>query len=148
MDRAFGDYVISTDRQRLDVRAIHEFLAERSYWARGVALDTVEKSIAGSLPFGAYRGDEQVGFARVVTDRATFAWLADVFILESERGSGLGKALIACVMDHPDVSGVRRHLLATRDAHGLYARYGFEPLERSERFMVIEPPATLPPHER
>jgi GNAT superfamily N-acetyltransferase len=148
MDRAFDDYVISTDRQRLDLRAIHSFLAEQSYWARGVTRETVEKSIANSIPFGAYRNGEQVGFARVVTDRATFAWLADVYILESERGSGLGKALIACVMDHPDVSGVRRHLLATRDAHGLYARYGFGPLERTERFMVIEPPATLPAHER
>src|SRR4051812_20829395 len=125
MDRAFGDYVISTDRERLDVRAIHEFLADESYWARGVTREVVEKSIANSLPFGAYRGDEQVGFARVVTDRATFAWLADVFVLPSARGGGLGKALIETVVGHPDVSGVRRHLLATRDAHGLYERFGF-----------------------
>jgi GNAT superfamily N-acetyltransferase len=148
MDRAFGDYVISTDRERLDVRAIHAFLAERSYWARGVTRAVVEKSIAHSIPFGAYRGDDQVGFARVVTDRATFAWLADVFVLPGERGSGLGKALIETVVEHPDVSGVRRHLLATRDAHGLYERFGFSRLERTERFMVIEPPATLPGHER
>ena len=148
MDRAFGDYVISTDRERLDLRAIHAFLAEQSYWARGVSRATVEKSIANSLPFGAYRDGAQVGFARMVTDYATFAWLADVFIVPGERGSGLGKALISFVMGHPDIRGVRRQLLATRDAHGLYSRFGFEPLERTERFMVIEPPATLPPHER
>jgi GNAT superfamily N-acetyltransferase len=149
MDRAFDDYVISTDRERLDVRAIHAFLAEQSYWARGVTREVVDRSIENSIPFGAYRGDEQVGFARVVTDRATFAWLADVFILPGERGSGLGKALVEFAVGHPDVRGVRRQLLATADAHGLYERFGFRPLERAQRFMVIEPPAaTLPSHER
>jgi GNAT superfamily N-acetyltransferase len=140
MDKAFRDYVISTDRQRLDLHAIHTFLAEQSYWARGVTREVVEQSIANSIPFGAYRGGEQVGFARVVTDRATFAWLADVFVLPGERGSGLGKALIDVVVSHPHVRGVRRHLLATRDAHGLYERFGFSRLERAQRFMVIEPP--------
>ena len=148
MDKAFGDYVISTDRQRLDLHAIHTFLAEQSYWARGVTRATVEKSIENSLPFGAYRNDSQVGFARIVPDYATFGWLADVFILPGERGSGLGKALVGFAVNHPEVRGVRRQLLATRDAHGLYERFGFEPLERTERFMIIEPPATLPPHER
>ena len=87
MDRAFDDYVISTDRERLDLHAIHTFLAEQSYWAHGVTREVVEKSIANSIPFGAYRGDEQVGFARVVTDRATFAWLADVFVLPASAAA-------------------------------------------------------------
>src|SRR3954471_18228065 len=133
MDRAFGNYVISTNRDRLDVRLIHAFLAEESYWARGVTREVVARSIENSLPFGAYRGDRQVGFARMVTDYATFAWLADVFILSSERGRGLGKLLVESAVTHPGVKGVRRKLLATADAHGLYERFGFRPLDRTQR---------------
>src|SRR3954471_12443953 len=125
MDRAFGNYVISTNRDRLDVRLIHAFLAEESYWARGVTREVVARSIENSLPVGAYRGDRQVGFARMVTDYATFAWLADVFILPAERGSGLGTAMVEFAVTHPDLRGVRRQLLATADAHGLYDRFGF-----------------------
>jgi GNAT superfamily N-acetyltransferase len=140
-------YLISTDRARLDIDAIHAFLNRESYWARGVERERVERSIAGSLCFGAYRDDVQVGFARVVTDRATFAWLADVFVVAAERGRGVGKLLVEAVVDHPDVRPVRRILLATADAHGLYERYGFGPLERTERFMAVEPavPGRLPP---
>jgi GNAT superfamily N-acetyltransferase len=144
MDKAFGDYVISTNRDRLDLDVIHTFLAEQSYWARGVERDVVVRSIENSLAVGAYRRDEQVGFARVVTDYATFAWLADVFILPAERGTGLGKQLVEFAVTHPDVRGVRRQLLATADAHSLYERFGFRPLDRTQRFMVIEPAAIVP----
>ena len=132
-----GDYVISTDKTKLDVPLISEYLSRRSYWARGRTLTVVEKSIEHSLCFGVYRGKEQVGFARVVTDHATFAWLCDVFILESHRRKGLGKWLIDCVTAHPDLKGLRLFLLATRDAHDLYRRYGgFESLEAPEKWMI------------
>jgi GNAT superfamily N-acetyltransferase len=144
METAFGNYLISTNRARLNLDLIHSFLADQSYWARGVTRPVVARSIENSLPFGVYRGDAQVGFARVVTDRATFAWLADVFVLPAERGSGVGKRLVEFAVSHPDVKDVRRLLLATADAHTLYARFGFLPLERTERFMVIEPGGIVP----
>ncbi len=116
---------ITNDPQRLDFAAIHRFLSERSYWAEGRAPDVTRRAIDNSLCFGAYAGGQLVGFARVVTDYATFAWLADVFVLEEHRGQGVGKALVQAVLDHPDLRNMRI-LLATRDAHGLYAQYGFE----------------------
>ena len=128
------DIDISTDPDRLDIDLIHRWLSESSYWARGVPRDVVERAIAGSLCFGVYRNGRQVGFARVVTDRATHAWLADVFILDEYRGRGYGKALVAVVLDHPELRDLRRWLLATRDAHTLYAQYGFTPVP-PERFM-------------
>ena len=129
-------FSISTDRSKLDVGAVHEYLSARSYWAQGRSLDVVRKSIEHSLCFGVYEGRELVGFARVVTDYVTFAWLCDVFILESHRGQGLGKWLIACVVAHPDLRGLKNLLLATRDAHELYHRYGgFEGLEKPEKWM-------------
>ena len=143
VERAFGAYVISTDRQRLDLDSIHAFLSTEAYWARGVTRETVERSIAGSVPFGAYRGGAQVGFARVVTDGATFAWLADVYVLGSERGNGLGKEIVRTVVEHPEVTPVRRLMLATADAHGLYEQFGIVPLVRTERFMAKEAGATL-----
>ncbi len=124
---------ISTDPNRLDVAAIHHFLSEKAYWAKGRPLETVRRSIEHSLCFGAYVEGRQVGFARVVTDYATFAWLADVFVLEAYRGRGVGKALMQAVQDHPDLRELRI-LLATRDAHGLYAQYGFEPVP-PDRYM-------------
>jgi GNAT superfamily N-acetyltransferase len=125
---------VDTDPRRLDVALIHGFLT-RSYWAHGIPLDVVRRSLEGSLCFGLYEGDRQVGFARVVSDRATFAYLADVFVVESHRGRGLAKVLMEAIFAHPQLLGLRRWLLATRDAHGLYARCGFTPLAAPERFM-------------
>lgn len=120
-------YEISTDPSRLDLDAIHAFL-RTAYWSPGVERAVVERAIAHSIPFGLYAPDgAQAGFARVVTDRATFAYLADVFVLPAHRGHGLGGWLVETVLAHPDVQGVRRFHLATADAHGLYARFGFVP---------------------
>lgn len=132
-------YRITTDPAALDVARIHGWLT-RSYWAAGIPLETVRRSVEGSLNFGLFEGDAQVGFARVVTDRATFAYLADVFVLESHRGRGLSKWLMETVIAHPDVQGLRRWVLATRDAQGLYARYGFTPLAAPERWMEKHDP--------
>ena len=133
-----GDVLISDRQDRIDVAFVHEFLARRSYWAQGVPREIVERSLAHSLCLGVYRGDRQVGFGRVITDRATFGWLADVFVLESERGQGLGKRLVEAILGHPDLRTVRRLRLGTVDAHGLYARYGFQPLAHPEHFMEIQ----------
>lgn len=130
-------YVLSTDKTKLNIGLIHDFLSNASYWARGRPLLVIQKSIEHSLCFGVYAGAQQVGFARVVTDYATFAWLCDVFILESHRGLGLGKWLVECIVAHPELLGLRSLLLATRDAHGLYLRYGgFRGLEAAERWMI------------
>lgn len=125
------EYTISCERARLDLDVIHEFLSGESYWARGRSRESVERSINNSLPFGLYKDAQQVGFARVVTDYATFAWLADVFVLHSERGRGLGVWLVETVVSHPDLQGLRRWILATRDAHELYRRFGFRDLSGS-----------------
>ena len=127
-------YLISTDASMLDLEVIHSYLS-RSYWAAGVPEDVVRRSIENSLCFGVYRGEEQAGFARVVTDRATFAYLADVFVLEEHRGRGIGKWLVEVILSHPDLQGLRRWMLATRDAHDLYQRYAFTELARPGIFM-------------
>jgi GNAT superfamily N-acetyltransferase len=137
-------YEISTDQQRLDRDLIHRFLHDESYWAKGVSRDVVDRAIANSLCFGVYAGDRQVGFARVVTDRAAIAYLADVFVLEEDRGSGLGKWLIETVMAHPDLQGLRRFFLGTADAHSLYEQYGFRPLAEPDRMMEIAVPYEEP----
>ncbi len=129
-----GEFEISTDPSRMDVAAVHGFLTA-SYWAKGIPLETVRRSIQNSLCFGIYRGSEQAGFARVITDRATFAYLADVFIIEAYRGCGLSKWLMECIMAHPDLQRLRRWMLATRDAHGLYRRFGFGDLKSPQRWM-------------
>jgi len=134
-----GDYTISTDPRCLDAGAVERFLSH-SYWAAGIPPDTLRRSLAGSLCFGLFHGGEQVGFARVVTDRATFAWLCDVWIEEAHRGAGLGQWLVETVVGHPDLQGLRRFLLATRDAHSLYARCGFRPPVRPDAFMEIHRP--------
>ncbi len=132
-----GDYEISTDRSRLDVGVIHRFLSDSSYWARGRARAVVERSIAHSLCFGIYAGPQQIGFARVVTDQATFAWLCDVFVLESHRGQDLGRWLVECIVAHPEVNSLKLVTLATRDAHELYRRHGgFEDLPRPEEWLA------------
>ncbi len=128
-------YEISTDRERLDLDVIHGFLRE-AYWSPGVPRDVVERSFAHSLCFGLYAPDgAQAGFARAVTDRATFAWIADVFVLPAHRGQGLATWLMRTLLDHPDLQELRRTVLATQDAHGLYAALGFGPLARPERWM-------------
>lgn len=127
-------FTISTDPSRLDVDTICEFLA-RAYWANDRPRDRIERSLANSLVFGLYDGTKQIGLARVVTDYATFAWVCDVFIDEAYRGRDLGKWLMDSVLSHPDLQGLRRWLLATRDAHGLYSQFGFEPLKNPERWM-------------
>ena len=127
------DVEISTDPNRLDVATIHQFLSENAYWAKGRSLETVRRSIDHSLCFGAFVDGQQAGFARVVTDYTTFAWVADVFVPEGYRGQGVGKALVQAMIDHPDLRQLRI-LLATRDAHGLYAQYGFEPVA-PDRYM-------------
>lgn len=133
------DVVIDTDPARLDLDVVHAFLST-SYWARGIPRETVVRSIEHSLCFGAYVGGAQIGFARVVTDFATFAWLADVFVIESERGAGVSKALMDAVFAHPRLQGLRRWMLATRDAHTLYSRYRFKPLAAPDRFMELHDP--------
>lgn len=134
-----GDYVIATDPQRLDVDAIHAYLTQ-SYWAKGIPRDVVAKSLKASLCFGVYLGDGQVGLARVISDYATFAYLCDVYILEEHQGKGLGKWLIQVVRDFPDLQGLRRFHLATKDAHGLYQQFGFQPLSKPESQMEILQP--------
>lgn len=125
--RLVSGFEISTDPDRLDLDLIHHFLST-TYWAAGRSRETVERSIRHSIPFGAYDGDRQVGFARVITDHAVFAYLADVFVIPEYRGRGIGKALMGHILAHPDLAGLRVFLLRTRDAQGLYARFGFGPL--------------------
>ena len=133
-------FVISTDPARLDVNVIHAYLAECSYWAKGIPREIVERSLRHSLCFGVFDGAQQVGLARVITDRATYAYLCDVFILESHRGSGLGKWLVSCVLAHPELQGLRRFTLATADAHELYRPFGFLEPNDPEKFMEIRRP--------
>ncbi len=138
-----GEFEISTDRARLDLGVVHGFLSN-SYWAKGIPLETVQRSIENSLCFGIHHSGRQIGFARVITDHATFAYLADVFVAPAYRGRGLSKWLVECILQHPDLQGLRRWMLATQDAHGLYARYGFMPLKSPERWMEIHWPDVYP----
>jgi len=132
-------FTITTDPARLDVGVIHGFLTG-SYWAAGIPRATMQRAVEGSLNFGVFEGDAQVGYARVVTDRATFAYLADVFVIERFRGRGLGAWLMEVITSHPELQGLRRWVLATRDAHRLYARFGFKPLAAPERLMERHDP--------
>lgn len=133
-DQMRDEYSISSDPGKLDLSVVHGFLST-SYWSRGLPLDVLRREIAGSLCFGLYHGDAQVGFARVITDKATFAYLCDVFVLEAYRGKGLGRWLMEAIVSHPDLQGLRRFVLVTRDAHGLYEQFGFRPLARPEGYM-------------
>jgi GNAT superfamily N-acetyltransferase len=132
-------YEISTERGRMDVGLIHDFLGS-TYWARCIPRGVVERSIKHSLCFGAFHGGRQVGFARVVTDFATFAYVGDVFVVPEHRGRGVSKLLMRAILGHADLQGLRRFLLATRDAHGLYSQFGFQPLARPQDFMTIHVP--------
>lgn len=131
-----GDYLISTDRSKLDFKVIQEFLG-RSYWANKRKPEVTKRAIKNSLCFGVYFKKSQIGFARVVTDYATFAWLADVFILEEYRGRGLSKWLMEIIMNYSEVQNIRRWFLATKDAHGLYKKFGFTALNEPEKFMEM-----------
>jgi GNAT superfamily N-acetyltransferase len=131
-----SEILITSDQSKFDFDAIHDFLSN-IYWSRDIPKATLKKAAENSLCFGAFWNGSQVGFARVVTDKATFAFLADVYVLESHRGRGIARELMNAVFSHPELQGIRRFLLSTRDAHGLYEKYGFAPLAAPERFMEI-----------
>ena len=135
MEITKGEFTISTDKSRLQFDVIYRFLIEESYWSQGRTREQTERAIEHSLCFGVYQGDRQIGFARVVSDFATFAYLGDVFVLAEFRGRGLSKWLMETIVEYPDLQGLRRWILATRDAHGLYEQYGFAPLRFPERWM-------------
>lgn len=133
-ERARDEYSITCDTSKLDLAVVHGFLST-SYWSLGLPHEVLHRAVDGSLCFGLYCGDAQVGFARVITDKATFAYLCDVFVLEAYRGKGLGRWLREAIVSHPDLQGLRRFVLVTRDAHGLYEKFGFRPLARPEGYM-------------
>jgi GNAT superfamily N-acetyltransferase len=140
-----GQYVVSSDARHVDREIVWRFLHDEAYWSAGVPRDVMDRAIDGSICFSAFAGDPdhgapQVAFARVVTDRATFAWVCDVFVLGEHRGKGVARQLMEAVMSHPDLQGLRNVLLATRDAHPLYARFGFMPLAEPARWMAIRRP--------
>jgi GNAT superfamily N-acetyltransferase len=140
MEYRHGAFVISTSRKRLDLDVVHGFLTN-CYWAKGIPREVVERSIEHALCFGIYDGEgAQVGFARVISDFATIAYLGDVFVLETHRGRGLGKWLMECIAQHPALQNLRRWILTTRDAHGLYSQFGFAPVKAPERFMELHRP--------
>ncbi|NEU70433.1 GNAT family N-acetyltransferase [Spirosoma agri] len=132
------EYTISDDKTKLDLAVIHRFLSQEAYWCPNIPVDIVQRSIENSLCFGVYLGEEQVGFARVVSDLATFGYLADVFILPAHRGRGLSKKLVAFILAYPTLQGLRRMLLVTRDAHGLYEQFGFQPIDNPENTLFIK----------
>ncbi len=129
------EFTISTDRNKLQLDIIHKFLSEESYWAKERTREQTERAIENSLSFGVYKGEKQIGFARVVTDYATFAYIGDVFILNEFRGRGISKWLMETIVNHPDLQNLRRWILATRDAHALYEKFGFTELKVPERWM-------------
>lgn len=130
-------FTISTDKLRLDLDLIHDYLSSRSYWAKGVPYDTVVRAAENSMCFGVYEGENLIGYARVITDKATIAYIGDVFILETHRGRGLSKWLMECILNHPELQGFRRWILLTKDAHGLYKQFGFHEPEEPETYMEM-----------
>ena len=131
-----NNFIISTDKSKLDINIIFDYLTN-SYWAEGIPLETVKTSIANSVCFGIYENNKQIGFARVITDKATIGYIGDVFILESHQGKGLSKWLMECIMNHPELQIFRRWVLLTRDAHELYRKYGFKQLSKPEHYMEL-----------
>ena len=137
-EKKIDNYIISNDRAKLDVNYIHYFLSKESYWAKNIPIELVKTSIEGSLSFGVYHQDKQIGFARVITDYATFGYLADVFIDKNYRGKGLSKELMKFIMEQEVIKKLRRFMLATLDAHSLYAQFGFESQVGNKRLMSIK----------
>ena len=136
-EQTHGGFLISTNKSKLNIGMIHRYLSRESYWAKNIPLQTVKKSIEGSVCFGLYHLQKQIGFARVITDGAVFGYIADVFIVEQFRGNGLSKWMMKVILDHPDLQGFRRWMLGTKDAHGLYEQFGFAPLDNPEIYMVL-----------
>ena len=134
------EFTISTEKQRLNLDVIHKFLSEDSYWARERSIEQTKTAIENSICFGLYDGNRQIGFARVVSDKATFAYIGDVFVLSEYRGRGLSKWLMQVIVDHPELQGLRRWVLATKDAHGLYEQFEFAQLRYPERWMEMTAP--------
>ncbi len=139
------NYEISTDHDKMDLNAIHAYLTQ-SYWSKGIPKETMKRAMENSLCFGVFLNSEQVGFARMTTDLATFAYLADVYILEKHRGQGLSKRLMQVIIEHPQLQGLRRIVLATRDAHGLYQKFGFKELANPQTFMELWTPDVYAPN--
>lgn len=133
-------FVFSDDRNLIDIKAVHQYLSEESYWAKNIPFETVKRSIENSLCFGIYKDGQQAGFSRWITDKATFAYLCDVYVKNEFRGLGLSKKLMSLMMFHPDLQGLRRYHLVTLDAHGLYEQFGFKVTENPERQMTISVP--------
>ena len=131
-------FIFSDDVKKLDISAIHLYLSTTSYWALGIPFETVQRSVDNSLCFGIYKDTVQIGFARWITDKATFAYLADVYVLEEFQGQGLMKKLISLMLFHKDLQGLRRYMLATNDAHGLYEKFGFKPIRNADTFMEVK----------
>jgi len=132
-----GNFMVSSDPGKLDIEAIHAFLSKESYWAKGIPKEIMIRAIENSLCFGVYENSKQIGFARIITDHATYAYLCDVYILETHRGKGLAKWLMRMIMAYPSIQGLRRITLVTRDAHGLYGQFGFTALNRPEGYMEL-----------
>ncbi len=132
-----GNFLVSTDPGKLDLYAIHEFLSKESYWAKGIPKEIMVRAIENSLCFGVYKNSKQIGFARIITDHATFAYLCDVYILETHRGKGLAKWLMSALMAHPSIQELRRFNLVTRDAHRLYSQFGFTALNNPDGYMEL-----------
>jgi GNAT superfamily N-acetyltransferase len=133
-----GDFLISTDKTKLDLKVIHTYLAIQSYWAQNIPFETVQRSVENSFCFGIYTNDKQIGFARLITDYASFAYLADVFVLPEFQGKGLSKWLMKFMLENDEMQGLRRWLLTTKDAHGLYAQFGFVVHDKPERVMYVD----------
>jgi GNAT superfamily N-acetyltransferase len=137
-EKNINTYLFSTDKNKLQLKVIHDYLSKESYWAQNMPLELIKESIAGSICFAIYFNNKQIAYARVITDNATFAYLADVFVLEEHRGKGLSKELMRFILDHPSLKKLRRFMLATRDAHGLYKQFGFNTLAKPETIMEIK----------
>lgn len=141
-EQSFDDILVSSDKTILDIQFVHQYLSNESYWAKGIPLTTVQLGIQNSICFGVYRNNAQIGFARIITDKATFAYLADVFIAKEHQGNGFAKHLMNTIHSHPELQGLRRWYLTTRDAHSLYAQFGWQPItdELKTRIMTINQP--------
>src|ERR1700722_132433 len=148
MQSITDDYTISSDKSRLDLPFIHRFLSTQAYWCLNIPMDTVRRSVENSLCFGVYLGEQQVGFARIISDYATIAYLGDVFVIAEHRGKGLSKRLVAEIMSHPDLPGLRRWILLTGDAHGLYQQFGWKPISHPDLYMEIATPNIYAPVSR